>query len=455
MRRTSLLLGVVQAAAATGSRYARNFSYVSKDFFSHWHLDTIPDPTHGFVKYVDYDTALREGLVNATADRVFMGADRKTVSRTQGRKSVRIVSKAAYDRGLFIITMDHIPAGCGMWPALWMLGMDKDLVVWPTWGEYDIIEGVHRTSRSFTSLHTMQGCDQSDLVPGKDFASKWGLGSTKKADNCDINAPGQWRNQGCSQEAPPASMGPEFNANNGGTYAAEWDPEAGFLRAWFWTAGEEPSDVVARSPDPESWGMPYSKFVFNQDRCPREKVKNMHIIYDLTFCGDLAGMMYRPMCPQFASKMTCEEHVGTNLDEMAEAYWSIRTLDVYQKDGGKRAKSGHPQAPTTAEPEVLEESRDTQRSNVLLRKFVSSREHPAVFDRSWLNTYSLVGVAAANCLLVAAAYMTLRWRARREPSVRRAALTASYSRATSAPPASACDMHESSAPSSLWSELAA
>mmetsp|Transcript_49433 Transcript_49433/g.137400 ORF Transcript_49433/g.137400 Transcript_49433/m.137400 type:complete len:430 (-) Transcript_49433:93-1382(-) len=377
---------IARAAVARGT-YVKNFSYVGEDFFSKWHIFTGPDPTHGFVEYVDHGTALKAGLVNATADRVFMGADRTTVDKKHGRRSVRIESKAGYNRGLFIATLDHMPTGCGTWPALWMLGMNEDLVIWPTWGEYDIIEGVHRTSRSFTSLHTKQGCDQAALVAGKDFDSTWGWGSSKKADNCDINAPGQWRNQGCSQRGPPASMGPDFNAANGGTYAAEWDPEAGYLRAWFWQAGKEPVDVKAQKPDPETWGLPYSYFQFGE-KCPRKHVQNMHIIFDLTFCGDLAGMLYKSMCPHFATKATCEEHVGTNIEELKEAYWSIRVLDVYQRQGGKAEQ-------------------------IVFKKFKEVGSIAALLSRRILDASVLCCAAAAGLALVASGVMVSRWRTRR------------------------------------------
>eukprot|EP00438_Fugacium_kawagutii_P032332 Skav226349 [mRNA] locus=scaffold2980:263072:264352:- [translate_table: standard] len=56
---------------------------------------------------------------------------------------------------------------------------------------------------------------------------------------------------GCSQRAAAGSTGPAFNAQQGGTYAAEWDPRAGHVRVWSWAAGEEPQDVAGKAPRPE------------------------------------------------------------------------------------------------------------------------------------------------------------------------------------------------------------
>lgn len=38
--------------------------------------------------------------------------------------------------------------------------------IWPSWGEFDIIEGVHRANRTMTTLHTTPGCSQSDVRAG-------------------------------------------------------------------------------------------------------------------------------------------------------------------------------------------------------------------------------------------------------------------------------------------------
>mmetsp|Transcript_7411 Transcript_7411/g.20802 ORF Transcript_7411/g.20802 Transcript_7411/m.20802 type:complete len:508 (-) Transcript_7411:143-1666(-) len=301
-------------------------SYVGPDFFSKWKFFSKADPTHGAVEYVDYNTALMEGLVNAAADRVYLGADKAAGLAGRSRRSVRIESVAVFNEGLFVVTLDHMPSGCGTWPAFWMFGEDA-AHVWPTWGEFDIIEGVHTATRVNTALHTTSGCDQSSIQ------ANWNQGPSKPADNCDIAAPGQDGNQGCSQRGPPNSFGPSFNLQGGGTYAAEWDPVGQQIRTWFWPAGAEPADLSAQRPQPELWEAPFSTFTLAPTLCPASHFQNMRLVFDLTFCGDLGNPTYKQFCPAEAARMTCEELVATR--PLPDAYWSIRALDVYarKKDG--------------------------------------------------------------------------------------------------------------------------
>jgi len=306
-------------------------SYVDEHFFSHFDFwDEQPDPTHGSVEYLGKDAAFSHGLANASHDRVYMGADMLNVASM--RPSVRVTSKAQFNEGLFIISLDHIPTGCGTWPAFWMYGADAEHV-WPTWGELDIIEGAHKSTVSSSTLHTTEGCDQSALQPGTDFNGTWNAGQSEShpASNCDVNAEGQWTNQGCGQAAPEGSMGATFNGVGGGTFAVEWDPVNGYIRLWFWRSDAVPEDIAEGSPRPEAWGMPYSFFRLAEDVCPAKHFQNMRIVFDLTFCGDLGTPTFADGCPEHA-QMPCNVFVEHNPEAMKEAYWSIRALTVYHKN---------------------------------------------------------------------------------------------------------------------------
>jgi hypothetical protein len=59
------------------------------------------------------------------------------------RESIRLEGKQRFNRGLFIIDVRHMPAGCGVWPAFWL----TDEANWPVNGEIG-------TSRGFISSHT-------------------------------------------------------------------------------------------------------------------------------------------------------------------------------------------------------------------------------------------------------------------------------------------------------------
>lgn len=299
------------------------------DFFSRWTFWTDPDPSGGAVRYVDFAEAMASGLVNASESRVYLGADMKAVPIGDSRRSVRIQSKAAFNEGLFVVTIDHAPTGCGLWPAFWMYGEDE-AHKWPTWGEYDIIEAVHKRTRVMTSLHTDGLCDQS-TVANKNVEN-WMPGPLgDAADNCNILAQGQFSNQGCSQEGPAASVGEEFNAAGGGTYAAEWDPMAKYIRTWFWPKGLEPPDLSWHRPDPDTWGPPYSYFSLDPAVCSPSHFVNMRLVFDITLCGDLGEATYHDECPEIASRMSCPEYVRRHPETMQDAYWSIRALDVYRR----------------------------------------------------------------------------------------------------------------------------
>lgn len=305
-------------------------TYMGEDFFTKWRFFEGSDPTRGDVHYLGQEEAIQAGLVNATADRVFMGADRERTADSNGRKSVRVESRTAFNSGLFTITVDHIPTGCGTWPAFWMFGEDE-YHRWPTWGEYDIIEGVHKSSNVITTLHTTDGCDQTLVNPGEDFLGSWEKGFGTAADNCSTTARDQWEQQGCSQRGPYGSMGEPFNMAGGGTFAGEWDPAAGHFRTWFWRRGMEPADLVGGTPDPDAWGQPYSYFSLDPRYCPKSHFRNMRLVIDLTFCGDLGNAFFHEDCGAVAKHMSCRDFVLSHPEHFKEAYWSVRDLIVYQR----------------------------------------------------------------------------------------------------------------------------
>jgi len=329
--------------------YARSEAFVDGGFFSRFTFFDDEDPTHGKVEYVDEATARSEGFIHEQDGKVYIGSDLKSKTAGHGRKSVRIQTKAVWREGLFVISLEHVPTGCGTWPAMWLLGENEEHP-WPQWGEYDIVEGTHVTDRVATTLHTGVGCNQQDAAQTGDFSGHWQMGIDRKASNCDVGAVGQYGNQGCSQLGPKGSMGAAFNANGGGTYAAEWDPEAGYIRTWFWPAGEEPEDLVRGSPDPGRWPAPYSFFRLG-DMCPASHFRDMRLIFDLTFCGDLGNPTFAQGCPAQAAKMTCEELVTEHPELLQGAYWSIRKLDVYNINRPPPPATPAPtQPPATAPP---------------------------------------------------------------------------------------------------------
>ena len=115
----SLLLFVVNLCAA---RFVLEDNYDPSGILDSFEFFTGPDPTNGFVEYVDRDTAEREGLLKVVGDSLYMGVDAERVT-PGGRPSIRITSRKAYNTGLVILDLSHMPGGvCGTWPAFWSFG---------------------------------------------------------------------------------------------------------------------------------------------------------------------------------------------------------------------------------------------------------------------------------------------------------------------------------------------
>ncbi len=79
------------------------------------------DYSNGFVKYQSQKNAASQGLfaVDEQTGVVRIGVDHTNAYNvTEGRPSIRIESKYAYNHGLFIGDFLHMPPSqCGVWPA--------------------------------------------------------------------------------------------------------------------------------------------------------------------------------------------------------------------------------------------------------------------------------------------------------------------------------------------------
>lgn len=108
---------LVSAAAFTSTAlaaYTLEDDYMAKDFYSEFNFFTGPDPTHGFVKYVDQAKGKSLGLFNQ--GKASWGVDTKGKDAA-GRASIRLESKKSYNKALIVIDVAHMPYGCGTWPA--------------------------------------------------------------------------------------------------------------------------------------------------------------------------------------------------------------------------------------------------------------------------------------------------------------------------------------------------
>ena len=132
-------LAILTLLVSTNAAYRLIDNYTPSNFGDMFDFFTGDDPTHGYVNYVDRNTAQNLGLFRQQNGKLYMGADNTNIASGRGRNSVRISSRTRYTHGLFILDMDHMPdSQCGSWPAFWAYGPD-----WPNNGEIDVIEGMN------------------------------------------------------------------------------------------------------------------------------------------------------------------------------------------------------------------------------------------------------------------------------------------------------------------------
>jgi hypothetical protein len=271
------------------------------------------------------------------------------------RNSIRLEGNRRFNRGLFIIDLRHMPAGCGTWPAFWL----TDEANWPVNGEIDIVEGVNFQSVAKTALHSTKGCSMDDIPLGT-MTGEWdtatGIPNAKTgipdmtvryAQNCFVYDPHQWLNQGCvAGDTGGGSLGEPLNEKGGGIYALEWDPINTHIKTWVFTPHENaPENLVDAirtasnpleervMPDPEQWPIPYGYFgIGDGTSCSADHFRHMRLVFNLAFCGSVSGNRFQLDCKKQAEQFdTCNEYIKSDPKEMDEAYWKIRGVYVYER----------------------------------------------------------------------------------------------------------------------------
>lgn len=316
-------------ASALPLTFAGNYT-LTKDynngteFFESFSFFTGTDPTNGFVEFLDETTANSTdlaGYVNTSINpfAAFLGVDTMNVT-PNGRPALRLFDKAVYNHALFVVDISHIPYGCGVWPAFWLLGTSSP---WPASGEIDIIEGVNTQSSNRMTLHTNSGVSLAN-------ASASMTGNLVASANCDVAASSD--NEGCAISDPEstASYGKQFNENAGGLFATEYTSEA--IKIWFFPRGDKvPADILSLAPNPSGWGMPNALFK-NAIGDLDSHFCELQMIFDVTFCGDWAGngAVWAASSECAALADTCTDYVKNSPQGFTEAYWAINSLRVYQ-----------------------------------------------------------------------------------------------------------------------------
>lgn len=308
-------------------------------------FETANDPTGGYVNYVSQDYAQSQGLVSVEGDgSVLIRADSSKPATGRGRDSVRLSSKDEFADGVYILDVNHMPVGCGVWPAWWTTVKDG----WPKGGEIDIIEGANalpkrdgtawratgnitipqaQTTRNVASLHTSDNClaEQGTYMTG-----------TLEANTCSAFMNG---NQGCGIKMGGnttygvESFGSDVNDINGGWYALWRDMSAsGGAYVWFWprNSPDVPDDVrnpATATTNVAGWGQPAA----NLTTSCKGDFSNHVIVFNIAFCGDYSAATYGISgCP---TTQNCPTFVQATPQAFTETYWSINSLRVYNAQG--------------------------------------------------------------------------------------------------------------------------
>ncbi|KAG8984131.1 hypothetical protein FRB93_006710 [Tulasnella sp. JGI-2019a] len=308
------------SGSTSTSTWKKEFDASGSNFFDQWTFWSDADPTHGNVQFTTSSQASSGGLTSIDSNGyAVMKVDTTPVVASGNRMSVRIQSNESWNGGLFLMDATHMPVGCGVWPAWWTVGPN-----WPNNGEIDIVEGVNMNTYNQCSFHTADGCTITS-----DFG---GSGDLVAETDCSANLTG---NQGCGiRSTNPASYGAGFNAIGGGVYAMLWD--ANGINVWFFNRTSIPKDITSEAPVPTSWGLPTARWPATT--CdPNTYVHNHNAIFDTTLCGDWAGGAWATApngggqsCAQSTGAATCAEYVAGNGAAFADAYWTVKSVKVYQ-----------------------------------------------------------------------------------------------------------------------------
>ena len=305
--------------------YVLTDTYERDNFFDAFTPFTESDPTAGFVQFVGYAAAMENKMIGAVGNygnATYMGVDYNSTTDT-GRQSVRITSKKAYNQGLFLADIAHMPGGiCGVWPAFWLVGPN-----WPAMGEIDIIEGVNGATTNTMTLHTSAGCS----------ITKDGMSGSANTTDCDTQAPSQPKYAGCGVlSTDTTNFGAGFNAIGGGVYATEWTDQA--ISIWFFTRQNITADIAATTTAPQKpskGGTPLARSTGDCDI--GSHFQNMNLVFDTTFCGAWAGQDWtESSCQEKAG--TCEAFVRENPSAFTEAYWLVNSVRVFEMGSSGRRR---------------------------------------------------------------------------------------------------------------------
>ena len=275
-----------------------------------WYVDNGRDMTNGITNYINNKDPDFNMLIPNPSSNKNLIIKVGSFSNNQV-KSIRLKSKGAFQSGLFVISINHLPSGDGVWPAWWLTGPD-----WPNDGEIDIFEGINpgtgNMTRNQSTLHTKQGCNG-------------GVNSDIGVANCNAGPSPTEPYQGCSQRFKDVKTFDTFNQNGGGIYACELTT-CGDITIWFFTGQmnipNELKDDYKGSFDPHNWNATETKYF---SKCPGY-FKDLSMILNIAICGEWANSQYKK------TNNGCINAIKQNWlnNENPNAYWDVNWIKVYK-----------------------------------------------------------------------------------------------------------------------------
>ncbi|KZL82352.1 beta- -endoglucanase [Colletotrichum incanum] len=294
------------------------------------------DLTSGYINYRTRVDAQKLGLISNAGGEVYLGPDAHNVTEFPGvgRSSVRLESKAIYNKSLMVARFSHLPKPvCGAWPAFWSYGAP-----WPKKGELDWFEGWNNAAANKPAAHTYHSSEQGQCI-----ISEAGQTSKVNTANCDQWAPGQYQNEGCTATATSADP---WGSADGGIYAVEWTDD--YIKFFAWTHGAAPKDIGSDSPDTSSWGTP--SMLISNDKCNiNSHFSDQKLVINIDFCGVLAGNEYiwKDQCAASTGHAVCSSYVAQNPSAYKDTYFKIKDIRVF-KEGSKPVISTSASVSTTS-----------------------------------------------------------------------------------------------------------
>jgi hypothetical protein len=124
----------------------------------------------------------------------------------------------------------------------------------------------------------------------------------------------------------------------------EWLSES--IKIWFFPRQNIPSDINSGTPNPSQWSPPILQA--GGDTCNIDShFRDMALVIDTTFCGVLAASSaYWETTSCYKANPvesnTCVNYVRYNPQAYTDAYWTIKSIEVYQLDNATASVTSIP-----------------------------------------------------------------------------------------------------------------